>query len=243
MAQKTHPKGFRLIAKQKHLSTWYSNKFDYSKFLKEDFFIRETINSQFKELLNIAEIEIHRIPKNQNENSVVITLTALYPRAKEMYRKLSVLLADEKTWKMHSLSISKTNLRQLTSFFLQRLIRNWIRNYQLHYKEQCLFKIQFIKNPFSNAILAAKYITTLLEKRTSPLRAMKIAIQKAQLAGIPGVKVQIAGRLNGEDMARTEWKREGKIPLHTLRAKIDYTHQIARTVDGVLGVRIWLFRT
>lgn len=243
MAQKTHPKGFRLIAKQKHLSTWYSNKAEYSKFLKEDYFIRQSINSQFHEFLNIAEIEIHRIPRAGKENSVVVTLNALYPRAKEMYRKLSTLLVDEKIWKIHSVAVSKTNLRQLTVFFLQRLARTWIRNYQLRYQEKCLFKIQFIKNPFSNAILAAKYITTLLEKRTSPLRAMKIAIQKAQLAGIPGVKVQIAGRLNGEDMARTEWKREGKIPLHTLRAKIDYTHQIAQTVDGVLGVRIWLFRT
>ncbi|RZL51195.1 MAG: 30S ribosomal protein S3 [Pedobacter sp.] len=243
MAQKTHPKGFRLIAKQKHLSTWYSNKFEYSKFLKKDYFIREIITSQFKGLLNIAEIEIHRVPKNEKEDSVVVTLHALYPRAKEMYRKLAALAADEKLREIHSLAISKTNLRQLTVFFLQRLTRTWIRHYQLHYQEKCLFKIKFIRNPFSNAILAAKYVTTLLEKRTSPLRAMKIAIQKAQLAGVAGVKVQIAGRINGEDMARTEWKREGKIPLHTLRAKIDYTHQIAQTVDGVLGVRIWLFRT
>ena len=81
----------------------------------------------------------------------------------------------------------------------------------------------------------------LLEKRVAFRKAVKKAIVRAQAAKILGIKVQIAGRLNGAEMARTEWIREGRVPLQTLRADIDYAEKRANTIYGVLGIKIWLF--
>lgn len=249
MGQKTHPKGFRLITTQKHLSNWYSSKFSYSSLLEEDYLIRESLQKKFQEFLSIAEIEIARVCSSEQKkdekslSSVMVTVYALYPRVKEMYRKLTSLVAKEKSWKDHSIHLSKTNLRKLTAFFLQRMMREWIRAFQVKTKKQCTVKIKFLKNPFSHAVLIAKYVAGQLEKRVSFQRVFKQVIKKVQLAGVPGIKIQISGRLNGAEMARTEWRREGKVPLHTLRAKMDYTHQIAETIDGVLGIKIWLFNT
>ena len=90
MGQKTHPKGFRLITTQNHLSQWYSNKLIYPALIEEDSFIREKINDSFKNYLSISKIEINRINQNLgNEEYVNITLHALFPRAKEMYRKVA----------------------------------------------------------------------------------------------------------------------------------------------------------
>ena len=80
-----------------------------------------------------------------------------------------------------------------------------------------------------------------MEKRTPFRRAVKQTIKKVQLTNLKGVKVEVSGRLNGIDIARSEWKRDGKIPLHTLKAQIDYTHQMAYTIYGVIGIKVWLF--
>jgi small subunit ribosomal protein S3 len=101
--------------------------------------------------------------------------------------------------------------------------------------------IKFIKNPFEDATLIAKYIAEQLEKRIPFRRAVKQTIRKVQLTSTKGLKVQVSGRLNGADIARSEWKREGSVPLHTLKAKIDYTHQPADTLYGVIGIKVWLF--
>jgi small subunit ribosomal protein S3 len=68
------------------------------------------------------------------------------------------------------------------------------------------------------------------------------AIQRAQRAGIQGIKIQVSGRLNGAEIARTEWTREGRVPLHTLRADIDYSYCTAKTVYGILGIKVWVFK-
>ncbi|MGB3559679.1 MAG: 30S ribosomal protein S3, partial [Geitlerinemataceae cyanobacterium] len=73
-------------------------------------------------------------------------------------------------------------------------------------------------------------------------RVVRQAIQRAQRAGVEGIKVQVGGRLNGAEIARTEWTREGRVPLHTLRADIDYSYRTARTIYGILGVKVWIFK-
>ena len=70
---------------------------------------------------------------------------------------------------------------------------------------------------------------------------MKLAIKKVQLTELQGIKVQVSGRLNGIEMARSEWKRDGRVPLHTLRAKIDYSQHRAETIYGTIGIKVWLF--
>ncbi len=90
--------------------------------------------------------------------------------------------------------------------------------------------------------LIAEYIAQQLERRVSFRRVVRQAIQRAQRAGVEGIKVQVSGRLNGAEIARTEWTREGRVPLHTLRADIDYSYRTARTVYGILGVKVWIFK-
>ena len=98
-----------------------------------------------------------------------------------------------------------------------------------------------IKNPDTKATLIGDVIVELLEKRVAFRKAVKKAIARAQLAKILGIKVQVSGRLNGAEMARTEWIREGRVPLQTLRADIDYAEKRANTIYGVLGIKVWLF--
>jgi len=98
------------------------------------------------------------------------------------------------------------------------------------------------KKPAASAQLAAENVAIAIEKRVAFRRAMKRVIQNAKKAGVKGIKVQVAGRLGGAEMARTEWYREGRVPLHTLRAKIDYGFAIAKTTYGVIGVKVWIFK-
>jgi len=246
MGQKTHPKGFRLITTEKHLSQWYGNKLSYSNLIEEDFFIREKINKTFSEYLSISKIEINRINQNlENQEYVNITLHALFPRAKEMYRKVAKYFVDNvENSNPKTLSILNNNkgtLKRFTSLLLKRNIRNIIRFLQLKTNKNYHISVNFIKNPFEDATLIAKYIAEQLEKRTPFRRAVKQTIKKVQRTEMKGVKVEVSGRLNGIEMARSEWKRDGRVPLHTLRAKIDYTHQRAETIYGTIGIKVWLF--
>lgn len=94
----------------------------------------------------------------------------------------------------------------------------------------------------TDAILVAENIAAQLEKRVSFRRAMKKAMTQAKKAGAKGIKVMCAGRLGGAEMSRTEWYREGRVPLHTLRADVDYGLAEAKTTYGVIGVKVWIFK-
>ena len=94
----------------------------------------------------------------------------------------------------------------------------------------------------ADAALIAEYIAQQLERRVSFRRVVRQAIQRAQRAGIEGIKVQVSGRLNGAEIARPEWTREGRVPLHTLRADIDYAYTTAQTIYGTLGIKVWVFK-
>lgn len=94
----------------------------------------------------------------------------------------------------------------------------------------------------ADSSLIAEFIAQQLERRVSFRRVIRQAIQRAQRAGVEGIKIQVSGRLNGAEIARTEYTREGKVPLHTLRADIDYTYRTAQTIYGVLGIKVWVFK-
>jgi small subunit ribosomal protein S3 len=99
-----------------------------------------------------------------------------------------------------------------------------------------------IKQPELDAALIAQGVADQLAGRVAFRRAMKRAVQNAQKAGALGIRVQCSGRLGGSEMARTEWYREGRVPLHTLRADIDYGFREARTPAGRIGVKVWLYK-
>ncbi|MBF2018125.1 MAG: 30S ribosomal protein S3 [Rivularia sp. T60_A2020_040] len=94
----------------------------------------------------------------------------------------------------------------------------------------------------ADAFLIGEYIAQQLERRVSFRRVVRQAIQRAQRAGVQGIKIQVSGRLNGAEIARTEWTREGRVPLHTLRANIDYAYVTAKTIYGILGIKVWVFK-
>jgi len=102
--------------------------------------------------------------------------------------------------------------------------------------------IQEIKQPELDAALIAQGIADQLAGRVAFRRAMKRAVQNAQKAGALGIRVQCSGRLGGSEMARTEWYREGRVPLHTLRAEVDYGFREAKTTYGRIGVKVWLYK-
>jgi small subunit ribosomal protein S3 len=102
--------------------------------------------------------------------------------------------------------------------------------------------IEEIRKPELDATLVADSIAQQLERRVMFRRAMKRAVQTAMRLGAEGVKINISGRLNGAEIARNEWYREGRVPLHTLRADIDYGTAEAETTYGILGIKVWIFK-
>jgi small subunit ribosomal protein S3 len=102
--------------------------------------------------------------------------------------------------------------------------------------------IEEIRKPDLDARLVAQNVAQQLERRVMFRRAMKRVVQNAMRQGAQGIKVQVGGRLGGAEIARSEWYREGRVPLHTLRADIDYANFEAHTTYGVIGVKVWIFK-
>ncbi|MEQ1793604.1 MAG: 30S ribosomal protein S3 [Nitrospira sp.] len=110
------------------------------------------------------------------------------------------------------------------------------------YGGQVYITVKEIKKPELDAQLVSENVATQLEKRVAFRRAMKRSVQSALRLGAQGIKIMVAGRLGGAEIARTEWYREGRVPLHTLRANIDYGFAEAHTTMGQIGVKTWLFK-
>lgn len=102
--------------------------------------------------------------------------------------------------------------------------------------------IEEIRKPDLDAQLVADSVAQQLERRVMFRRAMKRAVQNAMRQGAEGIRIQVSGRLGGAEIARTEWYREGRVPLHTLRADIDYATSEANTTYGIIGVKVWIFK-
>jgi len=102
--------------------------------------------------------------------------------------------------------------------------------------------VEVVRVPELESKLVAQNVARQLEQRVAHRRAMKRAVTQAMRLGAPGIKVMVAGRLGGHEIARTEWYREGRVPLHTLKADIDYATDVARTVAGTVGVKVWIYK-
>lgn len=107
---------------------------------------------------------------------------------------------------------------------------------------EAYLNIHEVRRPDLDAQLVAENVALQLERRVAFRRAMKESVSRAMRMGAQGIKVQVAGRLGGTEIARTEWYREGRVPLHTLRADISYGFAEARTTYGVIGAKVWIFR-
>jgi len=124
---------------------------------------------------------------------------------------------------------------------LENLLNN-IKNL-LPSNRQLTIKVFEVEKVDLDATLLAELVAEQLEKRIAFRRAIREALQRAQKQNVNGIKIQVSGRLNGAEIARSEWIREGRVPLQTLRADIDYATTEANTIYGVLGIKVWLFKS
>lgn len=247
MGQKVHPKSFRLITTQKHLSNWYSPRKTFSLYLKEDFFIRTTLEKMLEQFLTISSIQISRTNSELNfKNNININIVCFFPREKDISKKwftyLENILNSSQRVKKKYLQLIKNDTKGFSKIFLLRLVKQFKKLLQFKYSNSLSLSFTFIKNQFEDAMLIAKFIGNLLEKRIPYRRAINIVLRKSLATSIKGIKIQISGRLNGTDIARTEWKREGKISLHTLNSMIDYAQYSQHSIYGLFGIKVWLLK-
>ena len=214
MGHKTHPTGFRLGITKTHSSSWFSNYKNYSSLLKEDYQIRSQLIN-FLASKNVKNSGIAKILVNRNSKGDQIQL--------EIHTAFPGIIVGK----------SGKTLEELNNVFEKSLGK----------EKKVIINLIEIKEFYKEASLIADYIVEQLEKRVQFKRAVKKAISLACTEGqVEGIKVQVSGRLNGAEIARSEWLREGRVPLQTLRADIDYCNKTAQTIYGILGIKIWLFK-
>ena len=216
MGQKVNPNGFRLGIIRSWDSIWFVDKKNYSKVLHEDIKIRNFIlNYNF----GIEESGASKKKLSPAEISRV-----------EIFRKpdkLTVIISSSRPGIIIGVNgDSITKLTKKVSKFTNSKVE---------------IKIKEIKKAEINAQLIANNVAKQLMNRGSFRRVMKKAMSDARKSGLVGIKISCSGRLGGADMARTEWYRDGKIPLHTLRADVDYGTSTAFTTYGTTGVKVWTF--
>lgn len=219
MGQKVHPLGFRLGITQKHQSYWCTKPRISALWVDDASFLRRFIQKTYTGA-GITHIEIHR-------------------------RELDYSSIDIKIYAARPALFSGRDLKSL-DFFRDQLIQKL----KAFYRKRNLpdpghininLYIKPVTGPDAYAAVLAEKLVADLQQRKPYRRAMRQIIQKAVRAGVKGIKVQISGRLNGADIARSEELREGPVPLQTLRADIDYSSKSAKTIFGLLGVKIWVF--
>jgi len=211
VGQKTHPTGFRIGVNKVHDSTWFTNYSTYNQVLKEDYLIRQFFEKDWRSLYNKAGIAKLEIRRKINQLELLIH--AARPKA------ISVNNEDDST-------------------FIE--LRNKVQKI-LSKPKQIRIKVIQIAKTENESLLVARSLADQLEKRVAFRKAIRQTAQRLQKSGIKGFKLQVSGRLNGAEMARVEWVREGRVPLQTLRADISYATYRAYTTYGVLGIKIWIF--
>ena len=191
------------------------------------------------------------ISKKQNAN--------WYAKGKDFSSNLiqDLKVRDYLGKKLKNSSISKVELERTADSFIVNIytsrpgiiigkrgeeIENLKKAVQKIVKGPSKINIKEVKKPDLDAHILAEGVAQQLEKRVMYRRAMKRTVQSALRQSAKGVRVEVSGRLNGAEIARTEWYREGRVPLHTLRADIDYGTAEALTTYGIIGVKVWVFR-
>lgn len=214
MGQKINPLGFRLGATQGHHSLWFAQPKNYSKDLQEDQKIRDCIKNYVQNNMKISSnVEgIARIEIQKRIDLIQVIIYMGFPK----------LLIEDRTRRIEEL---QTHVQKELNCVNRKLN----------------IAITRIANPYGHPNILAEFIAGQLKNRVSFRKAMKKAIELTEQAGTKGIQVQIAGRIDGKEIARVEWIREGRVPLQTIRAKIDYCSYAVRTIYGVLGIKIWIF--
>nr|YP_009529905.1 ribosomal protein S3 [Lozanella enantiophylla]AXX77185.1 ribosomal protein S3 [Lozanella enantiophylla] len=212
MGQKINPLGFRLGATQSHHSLWFAQPKKYSEDLQEDQKIRNCIKNYVQKNMKISSsVEGIAWIKIQKRIDLIQVI---------IYMGFPKLLIEPRKIEELQMNVQK----ELNSV-----------NRKLN------IAIKRIANPYGHPNILAEFIAGQLKNRVSFRKAMKKAIELTEQAGTKGIQIQIAGRIDGKEIARVEWIREGRVPLQTIRAKIDYCSYTVGTIYGVLGIKVWIF--
>ena len=206
-----HPTGFRTGINKSHNSIWFANYGAYSEVLKEDYKIRKFFEKKFAPVYN--KVGIAKLEIQRKVNQLELIIHAARPKA----------LAAE---------IDQTNLIVELKDNLKTLVND---------SKQIRIKVLQVVKSENESLLVARSIGDQLEKRVAFRKAIRQTTQILQKSGVKGFKIQVAGRLNGAEIARAEWAREGRVPLQTIRADISYATHRANTIYGVLGIKVWIF--
>jgi len=212
VGQKIHPTGFRLGITQEHRSRWFAEGNNYPKLLQEDHQIREFFLKNPLKLKSLESPSISDIRIERKADQIDLEVHTARPG-------VVVGRGGEGIEKLRE--------------GLQQVLDN---------PGQIRVNVVEVQRVDADAALIAEYVQQQLERRVSFRRVVRQALQRAQRAGVQGIKIQVSGRLNGAEIARTEYTREGKVPLHTLRADIDYHYRTAQTIYGILGIKVWVFK-
>nr|AYC64489.1 ribosomal protein S3 [Pseudochlorodesmis sp. HV01306c] len=225
MGQKVHPIGFRLGINQAHLSNWFAQKKNYSKNLLEDNFLRKKLQQRYMNA-GLEKIQIVR----KIENHIEVNINA---------KKPDIIVGP----KGKDLTIFQQEIREIVNEFQKSFFLNKSKHKTPYNKKSKNIKItlNILGCSTMSATSIADFLIELLEQRV-PYRIALNQLLKKKLQQKPlGIKIQISGRLNGAEIARKEWIREGRLPLQTLQANIDYSFKKAHTIYGILGVKVWLY--
>jgi len=212
LGRKVHPYGFRLKVIRDWKSRWFAEGREYADLLSEDMAVRDLVTDQMRERSRDGQSGISRIEIER------------FPP-----NQLSVIIWSARPGvvigrKGENVKALRHDIEVLTG------------GKRVH------IDVQEVKRPDLDAKLVAENIVSQLEKRIYHNRAMKRALRQAMRAGAEGIKVMCKGRLAGSEMARVTWMREGRVPLQTLRADIDYAQEEAATSYGRIGVKVWIYK-
>ncbi len=220
MGQKTHPTGFRLGVIKTWSSRWYAGR-DYGQQVVEDRKIRDYVKKKL-EAAGVSQIEIERAA-----NKVKLRIHTARP---------GIVIGK----KGADIEVLRRDVEKLIRRDVVVPGENGPEKKTL--RREVMIDIQEVRKPEITAQLVAESVAQQLQRRVAFRRAMKKSISLAFKFGALGVKIHCAGRLGGAEMARREWYREGRVPLHTLRADVDYGFAEARTTYGIIGVKTWVFK-
>nr|YP_009247959.1 ribosomal protein S3 [Phytelephas aequatorialis]AMW65925.1 ribosomal protein S3 [Phytelephas aequatorialis]WGM68539.1 ribosomal protein S3 [Phytelephas aequatorialis] len=214
MGQKINPLGFRLGTTQSHRSFWFAQTKNYSVGLQEDEKIRNCIKNyvQKNRRMSSGFEGIARIGIQKRIDLIQVIIHIGFPN----------LLIEGQTRGIEELQMN-----------VQKELHSVNRRLNI--------AITRIEKPYGQPNILAEYIALQLKNRVSFRKSMKKAIELTEQTDTKGIQVQIAGRIDGKEIARVEWIREGRVPLQTIRAKIDHCSYTIRTIYGVLGIKIWIF--
>jgi len=211
MGQKINPLGFRLGTTQSHDSLWFAQPTNYSNNLQEDKKIRDCITNYIEKNIKISS-GVEGIARIKIQKRIDLIQIIIY-------MGFPKLLIEGKPRRIEELQM----------------------NVQKYVHRKLNIAITRISNAYRHPNILAEFIAGQLKNRVSFRKAMKKAIELTEQAGTKGVQVQISGRIDGKEIARVEWIREGRVPLQTIRAKIDYCSYPVRTIYGILGIKVWIF--